>query len=151
MSIRTNRTRITEHVLIIGRSTDGSMRKVYQLRQILHKKSSLLRTETFKFTAQWIWKLEQFGKDGFIMWKNYFSVRHALLRVCQHFAVCGERCTIPCGTKFKGLRLQNPNVLATNSFKTYTLYLTLRLLMSYIYGAPILDVSRSHTTTHHSR
>ena len=32
-----------------------------------------------------------------------------------------------------------------------TLYLTLRLLMSYIYGAPILDVSRSHTTTQHSR
>ena len=31
--------------------------------------------------------------------------------------------------------------------------LTLRLLMLYIYiyGAPILDVSRSHTTTHHSR
>ena len=27
--------------------------------------------------------------------------------------------------------------------------LTFRLL--YIYGAPILDVSRSHTTTHHSR
>jgi len=30
-------------------------------------------------------------------------------------------------------------------------FLTLRLLMSYIYGAPILDVSRSHTTTQHSR
>ena len=29
--------------------------------------------------------------------------------------------------------------------------LTLRLLMSYIYGAPILDVSRSHTTTQHIR
>ena len=29
--------------------------------------------------------------------------------------------------------------------------LTLRLLMSYIYGAPILDVSRSHTTTQHSQ
>ena len=29
--------------------------------------------------------------------------------------------------------------------------LTFRLLLSYIYGAPILDVSRSHTTTHHSR
>jgi len=29
--------------------------------------------------------------------------------------------------------------------------LTLRVLMSYICGAPILDVSRSHTTTHHSR
>jgi len=29
--------------------------------------------------------------------------------------------------------------------------LTLRRLMSYLYGAPILDVSRSHTTTQHSR
>jgi len=29
--------------------------------------------------------------------------------------------------------------------------LTLRRLMSYIYGAPILDVSRSHTTTQYSR
>jgi hypothetical protein len=29
--------------------------------------------------------------------------------------------------------------------------LTLRLLMSYTYRAPILDVSRSHTTTQHSR
>jgi hypothetical protein len=29
--------------------------------------------------------------------------------------------------------------------------LTLRLLMSHIYGAPILDVSRSHTTTQHIR
>ena len=29
--------------------------------------------------------------------------------------------------------------------------LTFRRLMSYIYGAPILDVSSSHTTTQHSR
>jgi len=29
--------------------------------------------------------------------------------------------------------------------------LTFRLLMSYIYGTPILDVSRSHITTQHSR
>ena len=29
--------------------------------------------------------------------------------------------------------------------------LTFRPLISYIYGAPILDVSRSHTTTQHSR
>ena len=29
--------------------------------------------------------------------------------------------------------------------------LTFRLLISYIHEAPILDVSRSHTTTHHSR
>jgi len=29
--------------------------------------------------------------------------------------------------------------------------LNFRLLMSYIYGAPNLDVSRSHTTTQHSQ
>jgi hypothetical protein len=29
--------------------------------------------------------------------------------------------------------------------------ITIRLLMSYICGAPILDVSRSHTTTQHGR
>ena len=29
--------------------------------------------------------------------------------------------------------------------------LTFMRLMSYIHGAPILDVSRSHTTTQHSR
>jgi len=41
---------------------------------------------------------------------------------------------------------------AASSSKMYgTDPLTLRRLMSYIYGAPILDVSRSHTTTQHSR
>jgi len=42
----------------------------------------------------------------------------------------------------KGWGANRPLVLAT---------LTLRRLMSYIYGAPVLDVSRSHTTTQHSR
>jgi len=37
------------------------------------------------------------------------------------------------------------------SFEKSKRDLTLRRLMSYIYGAPILDVSRSHTTTQHSR
>ena len=40
---------------------------------------------------------------------------------------------------------------SNGSYFTVRHTLTLRLLMSYIYGAPILDVSRSHTTTHHSR
>jgi len=38
-----------------------------------------------------------------------------------------------------------------NFTKVTVIALTLRRLMSYIYGAPILDVSRSHTTTQHSR
>ena len=43
-------------------------------------------------------------------------------------------------------------VFGAKGFEVRTLNtLTLRWLMSYIYGAPILDVSRSHTTTHHSR
>ena len=44
-------------------------------------------------------------------------------------------------------------ILKETVYPPATLVLTLRLLMSYIYiyGAPILDVSRSHTTTHHSR
>jgi len=42
-------------------------------------------------------------------------------------------------------------VHVTEPFGCYSFLLTLRLLMSYIYGAPILDVSRSHTTTQHSR
>ena len=36
-------------------------------------------------------------------------------------------------------------------FQNWKWSLTLWRLMSYIYGAPILDVSRSHTTTQHSR
>jgi len=50
------------------------------------------------------------------------------------------------------------DLISTNSFErvpesssTIRGTLTLRRLMSYIYGAPILDVSRSHTTTQHSR
>ena len=47
--------------------------------------------------------------------------------------------------------------LLTLTIRVAFKYLTLRRLMSYIYiyvciyGAPILDVSRSHTTTQHSR
>ena len=44
---------------------------------------------------------------------------------------------------------------STNQMQQFHRFITCRLilrrLMSYIYGAPILDVSRSHTTTQHSR
>jgi hypothetical protein len=43
----------------------------------------------------------------------------------------------------------NDTLQCNRFFQTATL--TLRLLMSCIYGVHILDVSRSHTTTHHSR
>jgi len=44
-----------------------------------------------------------------------------------------------------------PHTHTHKSIKIPERCLTLRRLMSYIYGAPILDVSRSHTTTQHSR
>jgi len=43
------------------------------------------------------------------------------------------------------------NVVLYAVYYVFLYGLTLRRLMSYIYGAPILDVSRSHTTTQHSR
>jgi len=56
------------------------------------------------------------------------------------------------------LRVHSNQTALPNTQQRYlykSLPLTLRLLMSYIYiyiyGAPILDVSRSHTTTQHSR
>ena len=43
------------------------------------------------------------------------------------------------------------DISGTKAGNVWETTLTLRLLMSYIYGAPILDVSRPHTTTQHSR
>jgi len=51
-------------------------------------------------------------------------------------------------TKFKVITAICLQVHATEA---YLPELTLRRLMSCLYGAPILDVSRSHTTTQHSR
>ena len=62
-----------------------------------------------------------------------------MLSLCLYLAaVAGKKITVRSGIKIKP-------VTAT--------VLTLRRLMSYIYiyGAPILDVSRSHTTTQHTR
>ena len=71
------------------------------------------------------------------------------------------------GTQRRGFKIINPlnpelnpicyllALLGAHHFlhvsRTRVKLLTFRLLMSYIYGAPILDISRSHTTTHHSR
>ena len=57
------------------------------------------------------------------------------------------------GTMSKSFRKCVSNIPRNHEVKELqkTAILTLRRLMSYIYGAPILDVSRSHTTTQHSR
>ena len=50
-----------------------------------------------------------------------------------------------------GARKMKTTTTTTITAMIIRVILTLRLLMSYIYGSPILDVSRSHTTTQHSR
>ena len=51
-----------------------------------------------------------------------------------------------------GIALPLLHLTRKRYYYTFLIHLlTLRLLMSYIYGAHILDVSRSHTTTQHSR
>ena len=52
---------------------------------------------------------------------------------------------------FKGQNRRLNDLELTEELCKGTVKLTLRLLVSYIYGALILDVSRSHTTTQHSR
>jgi len=70
--------------------------------------------------------------------------------VCVHKGCLGDCCfSVMTGVMF-GL-LSTLYILSfideiINKKIKYTL--TLRQLMSYIYGAPILDVSRSHTTQH---
>ena len=62
-----------------------------------------------------------------------------------------RRCTAIPSICLCGMRRENVSSIIMNRESSLWGYLTLRLLMSYIYGAPILDVSRSHTTTQHSR
>jgi len=59
-----------------------------------------------------------------------------------HFLLCSQNSHTDQGS------VQNKSSPHTLS---HNISLTLRSLMLYIYGAPILDVSRSHTTTQHSR
>ena len=62
-------------------------------------------------------------------------------RCSNHIACCHSRSQM--------------NPFRADALPFFKVHLTLKLLMSYIYiyiyGAPILDVSRSHTTTQHSR
>jgi len=79
---------------------------------------------------------------------------------CQHtYSWCwdlikadtGKRSTSFCSTLFSVPFFLDYLTLLKEAVYSSETSLTLRRLMSYIYGAPILDVSRSHTTTQHSR
>ena len=56
-----------------------------------------------------------------------------------------------CDNSTPKIHISSNFILSISLLIMFDTLLTLRLLMSCIYGAPILDVSRSHTTTQHSR
>ena len=67
---------------------------------------------------------------------------------CSHCTFCHDLRSILLRVFARLVTLSKRQVLIEMTRK---IALILRRLMSYIYGAPILDVSRSHTTTQHSR
>ena len=86
-------------------------------------------------------------KDGSLLFLNYYRI----------FGISGIMDIVMCLQTTNKNQEDAPNRCSNfpfNPLKTSNFLfnpLTLRWLMSYIYGAPILDVSISHTTTQHSR
>jgi len=86
-----------------------------------------------------------------LYWEKVISTSHDIKDAClksamllsSAWASSPSDSLCPTKTSFI-LYVVNPSTCSSTS-------LTLRRLMSYIYGATILDVSRSHTTTQHSR
>ena len=83
-------------------------------------------------------------------------------RVCATIVAVGKQwvlhnlCVCVCSLKYPACNAHAPYCHLWPDPVFYNIFfhifsLTLRWLISYIYGAPILDVSRSHTTTQHSR
>jgi hypothetical protein len=89
--------------------------------------------------------------------------RHPLLRVGGgQYHTFNEKLTVPWEElrnyteigelmKLLSLAVGSLNTKISEEYAGSILVLTFRWLMSYIYGAPIPDVYRSHTMTQHSR
>ena len=84
----------------------------------------------------WLWKTQGIGVPNQALWNTGIDLLNPynpeLNPICYLLALLGAH-----------------HFLQVSRIRVKSL--TLGLLMSYIYGAPILDVSRSHTTTQHSR
>ena len=86
-------------------------------------------------------------------WKVLLGAFAKLRRTTVSFVMSAYRSVRPHGTTRLPLHGSSWNLIFEYFPKACreNSGLTPRRLMSYIYGAPILDVSRSHTTTQHSR
>ena len=89
----------------------------------------------YAFFSSWSYFWTQFWKVYFLKawsWPHFNTLKPELNPICYLLALLGVH-----------------HFLHVSRIRVKLL--TFRLLMSYIYGAPILDVSRPHTTTQHSR
>ena len=100
-------------------------------------------------------------KELILCMLHYVKLITLYLCICNICNICFWYCTMCVMQLINTLKTElNPicyllALLAAHHFihvsRIRVKLLTYRLLMSYIYGPPILDVSRSHTTTQHSR
>ena len=104
--------------------------------------------DTDDFTKSQYWSLSTTVQGVLKCWYHFLSL-------ARNFIVLGIKFFVERRPELIGDD-QNPHTPSERDAKilvqglhVYTL--TLRSLTLYIYGAPILDVSRSHTTTQHSR
>jgi len=86
----------------------------------------------------WLFFRSQKGSASKNVWKTLLYMIHILIKAATD-----------CHGRYFGRYFLNKNKYEPPYYQS--IWLTLRWLMSYIYGATILDVSRSHTTTQHSR
>jgi len=85
----------------------------------------------YKVTSCWLFLLIHTTMQGSV---NINSLNAELNPICCLLALLGAR-----------------HFLHVSSIRVKSLTLRLLMFYMYIYGAPTLDVSRSHTTTQHSR
>jgi len=100
--------------------------------------------------------------DRRLKWRKHDVLKgqELSLRIRQIYKLLGKKLPVSKDDNFYSLQ-NNLKIYVHTLYKsgdvlnpptdTSSNYLTLRRLMSCIYGAPILDVSKSHTTTQHSR
>jgi len=133
-----------------------------------YKKKKKLRNVTIKMPLIKALNFLKITKHKWSLWheissskpcskvKHNFTKSHNLPPTLQYVSSCWvlKIITLFCNTLTLYLLTWRIRWAPNNASKGqmgFNSGLTLRRLMSYIYGAPILDVSRSHTTTQHSR
>ena len=137
---------------VINRDSTGHWEEVYgeprKLRVKLwqtipwihHDNVTIKKHISFYINARYIWK-------NYIFWEIHWFIKTNLNKISKSHSILH----ILLALWYLDLNPDTEDSTAYTNPELKFAFLTLRRLMSYIYGASILDVSRSHTTTQHSR